>query len=153
MKKLILNIVLIVLIISCQNKFNRYKWIEKSNNTLTKIENPRKAMIKDLLSNYLFVKMSKDSIIKLLGKPYKDTIICYVPKNIKKPDSLKNIYKIKNVKKKEKVFDELNNWYNKNCIRGRYLIYPIGWSTIDPVFLEIEIDKSEKVKKFYVHKS
>ena len=147
LKNTITLLFLFILHISCQNKFDKKIWLEQKNNKLTTFDNPRLQMVRDVISNHLHIGMHKDSIIAVLGKPYQDKEKFYIPKGIKQPDSLRKIILIKDKKKRDLYFGYLNKWYKENSIKGHFLIYPIGWDIIDPIFLEWFIHESKSDSK------
>jgi hypothetical protein len=74
MKKVIFIFLILFLVISCKNKFDKEKWMKNNNDASN---NPRFEMVNDLKKNYLCVgKTTLIDIDSLLGKPYsqfKDT--------------------------------------------------------------------------------
>ncbi len=146
------------------DKFDRDVWL--SNNDMTDTRNPRSKMTTDLLENYLKPGLTRDSILLLLGKPYFDGIENRLPKGLKIPDSLslgidsvgvaslfdsvdlqmKNNSKIK----VEKELKEFNSWYMANSQPDTLMLYPVGWSTIDPNFLAIKFKVDGTAYEFWV---
>lgn len=137
------------LFVSCQSNFDKTEW--KKHNKIESFENSRYLMIEDLVSNYLKTGLNKKEVINLLGIPYKDTVSFYLPKNIKLPDSLKIDYdNIKNINDNKKKINEISLWYKKKQLKAPMLIYPLGWKTMDPIFLYIRLSKEGIVIDFWV---
>ena len=108
-------------------------------------------MVDDLISNHLKKGMSKRDVLNLLGKAYKDSLDYILPKGLHVPDSLTIDYNNKPSDKEiDKIFDELNKWYNKNHIKVPILKYSLGSSLADPIFLEIRLDNDNNVVDFWV---
>lgn len=114
------------------DKFERDVWL--SNNDVNDIGNPRAQMIKDLLDNYLRPGIHRDSILTLLGKPYLERIENRLPTGLDVPDSLSNF----------------NEWYAANGQPDTLMLYPVGWSTIDPNFLVIKFRPDSVAYEFWV---
>jgi len=151
MKKNILIVFLVFTfnsITSCQTKFDKEIWLK--NDDFLKIKNPRANMVNDLMHNYLKAGMKKKEVVKLLGNPYRDTIGLILPKGFKPPDSLHmNTILRKKPNKREKYISFLNDWYKKNYQSTPMITYPIGWSMIDPIFLEIQLNNKNEVVDFW----
>lgn len=62
---------------------------------------------------------------------------------------MKTILK-KSKNEKNKYIDLLNKWYLKNYKKAPFLIYPVGWSIIDPIFLEIRLNDNDEIVDFLV---
>ena len=142
---------LLLAMISCtRNKqFDKERW--QRNNDVNDTRNPRAYMTNDLLKNHLRVGITKDSIIALLGKPYKDGVENRLPKGIELPDSL-SFSKDTNLKKEQKddVTARINKFVRLNSKLDTLMLYPVGWSTIDPNFLVVKLDKTGKVCDFWI---
>jgi hypothetical protein len=145
----ILITLVLSLFLSCQNKFNKEIWLKE--NELTNYKSKRVDMTQDLIDNHLNIGMLKSEVIHLLGKPYNDSIKQYIPRNLKPPDSL-NIFTIydKEEKEREKYLELLNQWREKNYKTAPILTYYSGWSLIDPNFLTIRLDSTNKVADFWL---
>lgn len=169
MRKKIRTFFSLVIFSSCSmlynsDKFDRNVWL--SNSDVTDTWNPRSKMTRDLMENYLKPGMSRDSILSLLGKPYLERIENRLPKGLDVPDSLslgndsvglvalfdsvdlqkKMESKIKAVKE----LDEFNTWYRTNSQPDTLMLYPVGWSTIDPNFLVIKFKADSTVCEFWI---
>src|SRR5688500_8955536 len=120
------------------DKFNREVWL--ANDDMTDQWNPRARMIKDLLESYLIPGLHRDSILTLLGPPYLEQVENRLPKGLEVPDSL-SLVESKNLKEEDrtKALDSFNEWYRANGQPDTLILYPVGWSTIDPNFLVIKL--------------
>jgi hypothetical protein len=138
----------ISLVSSCQTNFDKEVWLK--NNDFLDTKNPRANMVNDLMHNFLKTGMKKEEVLKLLGEPYSDTIGAFLPKGVKLPDSLLVQNTSNMSKEKIKEYRELSNkWYKKNYQSAPMLTYPIGWSMIDPIFLEIQLNDKNEVVDFW----
>jgi len=152
---IIISLIVLIFSSSCQNrKFDQKVWFENNSNDYADTKNPRIYMVDDIIKNHLKIGMKKEDVIKILGKPTIDTIGVYLPKNIKFPDSLSIIDKVDLSKeKKEQYLHLINEWYKKNYKSAPMLTYYVGWSTMDPVFLEIRLDDENKIIDFWDRQS
>jgi len=149
-----LNSILILflfVIVSCNGdrKFNTERWL--NNNDINDTKNPRAYMIKDLLKNHLKNGITRDSVLALLGKPYKDGIENRLPKGLEMPDSLSFSNK-ENLKSEnsDRATERVNEFMRLNSQPDTLMLYPIGWSTIDPNFLVIKLDNNGLTSDFWV---
>jgi hypothetical protein len=118
---------------------------------MTDTGNPRAQMIKDLLENYLRPGIHRDSILTLLGEPYLEQIENRLPKGFDVPDSL-SLVDSENFKKEnqDRVLDNFNQWYKDNGQLDTLMLYPVGWSTIDPNFLVIKFRPDSIAYEFWI---
>ena len=146
------------------DKFDRDVWL--SNNDMTDTWNPRSKMTKDLLENHLKPGMTRDSILAMLGKPYFDGIENRLPKGLKIPDSLSlgidsvglaSLFDSVDFQKKhdskikaDKELKEFNSWYRANSQPDTLMLYPVGWSTIDPKCLVIKFRPDNTAYEFWI---
>lgn len=156
MKKITnLNYILIFFlfgIVSCNNgdrKFNKERWI--NNSDVNDTNNPRAYMTEDLLKNHLKIGITKDSVLALLGKPYKDGIENRLTKEFKVPDSL-SFSNEENLKPEnsDRATDRINKFMRLNSQSDTLMLYPVGWSTIDPNFLVIKFNHKGLTSDFWV---
>jgi hypothetical protein len=163
MKLNIWTLVVIIILHGCSNsydsdKFNRDVWL--SNSDMTDVRNPRANMTEDLLENYLRPGIHRDSIQSLLGEPYLEQIEYRLPKGLDIPDSLSLMDSV-NLEslldsvdfKKENQDEELNKfnkWYRTNSQPDTLMLYPVGWSTIDPNFLVIKFSPDSIAYEFWI---
>lgn len=149
--KLLCFVLIFFSLFSCQKKFNQKVWLENNNNDFTETKNPRIYMIDDIMDNQLNIGMEKQVVMKILGKPLSDTISAFLPRGVKLPDSLSVIFTRDLPEElQDKYLNLSNEWYKKNYKSAPMLTYYVGWSTIDPVFLEIRLDEENKVVDFWV---
>jgi hypothetical protein len=108
-------------------------------------------MTRDLLDNYLKPGIHRDSILTLLGEPYLEQIENRLPKGLDVPDSL-SLVDSGNFKKEnqEKALDNFNQWYKDNGQPDTLMLYPVGWSTIDPNFLVIKFRPDSIAYEFWI---
>lgn len=137
-------------ILSCKadNKFNQQKWL--ANSDVSDTHNPRAYMIDDLMKNHLKVGITKNAVLTLLGKPEKDRIENRLPKGINIPDSFSFTNK-ENLKleRSDKVIAGINDFVRLNAKPHTLMLYSIGWSTIDPNYLIIQLDEKGMVLDFW----
>lgn len=135
---------------SCQAQqdFNKELWIKNPDISIE--DNPRLEMVDDLINSYLKKGMDKKMVVNLLGQPNSDTIGVILPKGLKLPDSLKINYNIKQSDSiKLEITKKAAQWYNDNYKNAKVMYYILGWSLIDPIFLNIHIDNENKVVDFW----
>ena len=120
--------------------FDKDVWL--SNNDIANEYNPRSGMTTDLMENYLRPGMHRDSIVTLLGRPYLEKIEYRPPKGFVVPDSLSSIDSV--------GIEKFNDWHSKFSRPDTIMRYPIGWSTIDPNFLIIELGQDSTVTDFWI---
>lgn len=149
-----LNFILIFFVfmmVSCEvdKKFNKERWW--ANNDLNDTRNPRAYMTDDLLKNHLKIGITRDSVLALLGKPYKEGIENRLPKELKIPDSISFSNK-ENLKpeNRDKALARINEFMRLNSQPDTLMLYPVGWSTIDPKFLVIKFDNKGLSSEFWV---
>ncbi len=87
----------------------------------------------------------------LLGKPYKNEIENRLPKGVEIPDSLSFSNK-GNLKPEnsDRVTEILNEFMRLNSQPDTLMLYPVGWSTIDPNFLVVKLDNKDLTSDFWV---
>lgn len=131
------------------DKFDKDVW--QANNNVKNQSNPRADMTDDLLKNYLKVGMQKNLILDLLGEPLEEKIENRLPKGLKVPDSLSLTDSV-NFKKEnqDKASKNFNDWFKTNSQPNTLLLYPIGWSTIDPKFLVIKLKPDNTASEFWI---
>ncbi|HQT22509.1 MAG: hypothetical protein B7X86_16220 [Sphingobacteriales bacterium 17-39-43] len=136
---------------SCKvdKKFNKERWL--ANNHVNDTHNPRAYMTEDLLENHLKIGITRDSVFALLGKPYKDGIENRLPKGLKMPDSLSFSNK-ENLKPEnsDRATYKINEFMRLNSQPDTLVLYPVGWSTIDPNFLVIKFDNKGVSSDFWI---
>ena len=114
------------------DKFDSEVWID--NDDLTEGNNPRFYMTDDLIKNHLKPGMHRDSILVLLGRPYKEEIGNRIPTGLAIPDSIRN----------------LNEWYRVHSQPDTVMMYPIGWSLVDPLFFVIKFRPDSTAYDFII---
>ena len=108
-------------------------------------------MTKDLLDNWLFAGISRDSIISLLGAPYSEGITPRLPKGLIPPDSISTLNFINESKAiQEQKLKEFNDWFQRYSQLDTIMLYPVGWSMIDPNFLAIKLNIDSTASDFWV---
>ena len=130
-------------------KFDRDVWL--SNSDVNDTESPRAQMTKDLMDNYLKPGLHRDSILSLLGEPYLERIESRLPKGVHVPDSLSLVdpenFKSEN---QDRALDNFNQWYRANGQPDTLMLYPVGWSTIDPNFLVVKFSPDSIAYDFWI---
>ena len=134
---------------SYSNSFDRGRWID--NPEMSDTRNPRARMVDDLMHNHLKPGMSRNDVLTLLGKPYKDGIEQRLPKGVVIPDSL-SLTKSNNLKQEsqQKVVEGINEFYRSHSQPDTLMLYPVGWSTIDPNFLVVKLNGNGVVGEYWV---
>ena len=132
-----------------QSNFDRDIWL--ANNEMEDQNNPRAAMTEDLLSSYLTTGLTRDSIFSLLGEPYSEEITLRLKKGVVTPDSISPHKFVGQPKElQDKKLAEFNEWYQNNSQPDTLIIYPIGWSYIDPNFLVIKMNPDSIAYDFWI---
>jgi hypothetical protein len=132
--------------------FNREAWVDHP--AVTDTHNPRARMVQDLISNHLKVGMTRKAVVVQLGQPYKEGIERRLPKNTILPDSISatNPENLKPENEKRSVAG-LNKFIDLYAAPIMVMRYPVGWSTIDPNFLIIKLDKNGLVEDYWIEQS
>jgi hypothetical protein len=143
--------VIVILLHSCSmfynsDKFDRPVWL--SNNDVNDTRNPRAHMTRDLLDNYLRPGIHRDSLLILLGPPYLERIEHRLEKGLDVPDSL-SLVNLKN-ENQEKALQNLRRWSTEHGQPDTLMLYPVGWSTIDPNFLVIKFRPDSTAYEFWI---
>ncbi|RYE29199.1 MAG: hypothetical protein EOP48_32790 [Sphingobacteriales bacterium] len=150
-----LSVIAVTLILSCtasNGKFNQNRWL--NNPGMNDWGNPRIVMLDDLMSNHLYIGMSRDSILMLLGKPYEEKIEMSLPDDMKIPDSI-SFAKEKNLRpgRADTVTYLINEFSKKNSQPDTVMMYALGPSMADYWFLKIVYDNKGRVRKYYKYQS
>jgi len=136
---------------SYPSSFDQEIWLD--NPDVSDTSNPRARMVDDLMHNHLKPGMSRASILSLLGKPYKDGIENRLPKGVTIPDSLSSTLIHSSSctpEKQKKALDDFNAFYHSHSQPDTLMLYPVGWSTIDPNFLAVKFDGNGQVSEYWV---
>lgn len=141
-------------VLSCNSFYNSDKF-DKSiwlyHNDITDTRNPRANMAEDLFKNYLRPGMHRDSVLTLLGAPYKETIETRLPRGLEVPDSLSLVDSINlSDQNWDKSLSKFNQWHKENGQPDTLMFYPIGWSTIDPRFVVVKFKADSTVGEFWI---
>lgn len=112
--------------------FDSEVWID--NNDIGDTNNPRWYMTDDLIKNHLRPGIHRDSILLLLGQPYKEQIGDRIPTGLAIPDTIPNV----------------SEWYRIHAQPDTVMKYPIGWSTIDPLFFVIKFRPDSTAYDFII---
>ena len=146
----LLAFLLLGMLLSCHSaSFDQTVWLANPN--LEDTHNPRARMVQDVLDHHLQSGMSRKSVVALLGVPYKDGIERRLPKTTVLPDSLSPTNpENRKPENQNRLIDQLNNFYRMYTQPVRIMRYPVGWSTIDPNFLLIQLSKEGVVEAYWV---
>jgi hypothetical protein len=118
---------------------------------MTDMNNPRAKMTNDLLKNYLRPGIHRDSILILLGSPYLENVENRLPKGLEVPDSLSLVDSVNfREENRDKALKNFNEWYVTHGQPDTLMLYPVGWSTIDPNFLVIKFRPNGIAYEFWV---
>ena len=131
------------------SSFEQKVWLD--NPEMTDTDNPRAHMVDDLMKNQLKLGMTRAAVLDLLGKPYKDVIEQRLPKGTVVPDSLSltqpDKFKPENQKRALAAYNE---FYRLHSQPDTLLLYPVGWSTMDPNFLAVKLTGKGLVGEYWV---
>jgi hypothetical protein len=108
-------------------------------------------MIDDVMQHQLKVGMSHAEVLALLGKPYSDGIQQRLPKGTVLPDSI-SITSSANLKpeNQDKALARYNAYHRSHARPDTLMLYPVGWSIIDPNFLAVEFNGKGTVRAYWV---
>jgi len=108
-------------------------------------------MVNDVIQHHLKVGMSRAEVLALLGKPYSDGIQQRLPKATVLPDSV-SITSSDNLKPEniDKALARFNAYYRSHARPDTLMLYPVGWSIIDPNFLAVEFNGKGTVQAYWV---
>jgi hypothetical protein len=138
-------------LVSCNHStsFDREAWMD--NPEMTNTHNPRARMVQDVIDNRLKAGMTRTSVVALLGQPYKEEVERRLPKNTILPDSI-SLTNPENLRPEnaDRAVAEINNFYRLYAKPVRIMRYPVGWSTIDPNFLIVKLNKSGLVEDYWL---
>lgn len=108
-------------------------------------------MTDDLLNNLLKPELTRDSVISLLGEPYSETVTRRLPKGISMPDSIApHKYVGQPRELQDSILAEFNAWHQANGQLDTLMLYPVGWSMIDPNFLAVKLSPDSIAYEFWV---
>src|SRR5919112_1701587 len=94
------------------SSFDQEVWLD--NPEMSDTSNPRARMVEDLMRNHLKTGMSRDAVLNLLGKPYKDGIEQRLPKGVSIPDSISQAFIKSTRENSQKAADRLNQFYRSH---------------------------------------
>jgi hypothetical protein len=138
-------------------RFDPSVW--RRNGKITDQSNPRARMVADLMQHHLRTGLPRDSVLFLLGPPYREGIERRLPKGVKLPDSLSvtslgipnsNAQADSLKAKMDAQVKGINAFYRQHAQPDTLMRYPIGWSTIDPNFLIIRLTDKGRVAECWV---
>ncbi|MES2447430.1 MAG: hypothetical protein V4546_09625 [Bacteroidota bacterium] len=149
LNKVLILFILVMLSCTRDRTFNKARWLK--NIDVNDTNNPRAYMTDDLLKNHLKIGITRDSILAMLGKPYKYVIENRLSKGLEMPDSL-SFLNNENLKPETKNSNanRINKFIRVNSQPDTLMLYPIGWSTIDPNFLVIKFDDKGLTTNFWI---
>ncbi len=103
------------------------------------------------MRNHLKPGMTRVAVLELLGKPFKDGIEQRLPKDIVVPDSL-SLAQLDNLKaeNRDRAQASYNEFYRLHSQPDTLLLYPVGWSIIDPNFLVVKLTGKGVVGQYWV---
>ncbi|MBG6234667.1 hypothetical protein IWX76_001222 [Pedobacter sp. CAN_A7] len=134
---------------STSTSFDREVWID--NPDVANKYNHRAKMVQDVIKNHLKPGMPKKSLLNLLGRPYWEGTVRRLPKNTVLPDSISYAndenFKPENADKAMVAINKFYKLYGKPVLIMRY---PVGWSTMDPNFLVIQLNSKQQVVEYWV---
>jgi len=107
-------------------------------------------MVQDVMQHYLKPGQSRETVLALLGPPYQEKIERQLPADKPLPDSLDALISTnRDPAKSAALIRQINAFYQQNARPDTVMLYPVGWSTIDPNFLVIRLSGKGKVKRFW----
>ncbi|KAA9338457.1 hypothetical protein F0P96_06385 [Hymenobacter busanensis] len=126
--------------------FDQAAWLK--HNDENEKSNPRARMVQDLMDHHLRKGMPHDSVVGLLGLPSHEGVETRLPKGLSYPDSL--VYTTNSNLSSQERADRINEFYRLHGHPDTLLLYPIGWSIIDPMFLAVKMTGHGKVADYWV---
>ncbi|WBA41093.1 hypothetical protein [Hymenobacter canadensis] len=143
--------ILSFLVLGCSHSasFDQEVWLQ--NPGVEDTRNPRAYMVQDVLKNHLRAGMPREAVVALLGSPYKEGVEQRLPKEVVVPDSL-SASNPENLKpeNQDKFLAAFNAFMRLPSRPDTVLLYPVGWSTIDPNFLVVKLTGKGKVENCWV---
>jgi hypothetical protein len=138
------------LVSACSNSvsFNQAIWVD--NPSVNDTHNPRAKMVQDLMENQLKPGMSRREVLNLLGTPYRDGIEQRMPRGSSVPDSIAQATSKSTPQNQQKALDRFNSYYKAHSQPDTLMLYPVGWSIIDPNFLAIQFNGKGQVREYWI---
>ena len=139
-------VLFLLLAVSCSqsSSFDRKIWMQHPD--VADTYNPRLRMVQDVIKNRLKPGMSRKAIIDLLGLPYKEGYEVRLPTNIVVPDSLR----LFETQEREAAYNDFIKRHGKSIMLMKYAT---GWSSIDPVFLVVQLNRKGMVVRYWEEES
>ncbi|QNP54541.1 hypothetical protein [Hymenobacter qilianensis] len=125
---------------------------------MTDHANPRARMVQDLMAHHLRPGLPRAAVLALLGPPYKEGVENRLPKHITMPDTIgairPELYQSGNRAHLRaatlQASRRINAFYREHGRPDTLMLYPVGWSTIDPNFLVVQYTGHGRVKGYWV---
>lgn len=127
--------------------FDQQVWLQ--NPEMTDTNNPRRYMAEDVVHHQLRSGMTQQQVLKLLGPPYRDETTSLLPDSVSLPRKA-IISADSRADSLEQVAAQAARFFRAHGRPVRVLLYPVGWSTIDPNFLTVALTPDGRVLKSWV---
>ena len=140
---------LLLLVSACQpaTTFDHQVWLQ--NPEMTDVNNPRGYMVDDVVQHQLRPGMTQQQVLKLLGPPYREETTSLLPDSVSLPRKA-IISANSRADSLEQVAAQAARFFRAHGRPVRVLLYPVGWSTIDPNFLTVALTPDGRVLKSWV---
>ncbi|MEP2937562.1 MAG: hypothetical protein ABJM06_09515 [Gilvibacter sp.] len=132
-----------------QDRFDSATW--KSSGDFMDVNGPRMQMVDDLIKNNLPFGMKKDSIVALLGVPFRDVVGKRLPTNVKLPDSLR--FDNDEPVSREKRIEQLKlrkEWFDRNNRIDTVMYYFLGMTNKHLQYLNIRLNKKAELCEVWI---
>jgi hypothetical protein len=123
--------------------FDRQQWLATRKAGTCGTDNPREAMVEDVMAHHLATGMTRAQVLALLGPAERDEIEMVVPAGTSLPDFLRGEKGLNNT-------TGFNKWYRLHSQPDTLMHYCVGWDLIDPTSMRVQFGGDGKVKKYWV---
>lgn len=152
MKRVLLVILFFLGVVSylhAQAKFDSATW--KAGGEIMNLNGPRIQMVDDLIENNLPFGMKKDSILALLGSPFRDVVGKRLPTGVSLPDSLR--FNNEEPVSREKRIAQLKmrkEWFDRHNRIDTVMYYFLGITNNHHKYLSIRLDQRAELCEVWV---
>ncbi|WP_426489743.1 outer membrane protein assembly factor BamE domain-containing protein [Hymenobacter sp. 102] len=134
---------------ACQpaTTFDQQVWLQ--NPEMTDTNNPRRYMAEDVVHRQLRPGMTQQQVLQLLGPPYREELTTLLPDSVSLPKSAATGPNSR-MNSIERVAAQEAQFLRAHGRSVRVLLYPVGWSVMDPAFLSVALTPDGLVLKSWV---